>query len=149
MGGKSKRFLKEEALSAFFTFAPESARKRQESLFSRAEKHAIKLCVEEAIFSPEVCSTHVYQEDIQELKRTSEECIGTEPLITVDKAAGKHTTTKSVRTQYNLLHAINTLETTKTCKNDLKVNWPMSKRREKVVKTDFKFHTNTTVCFPQ
>ena len=35
------------------------------------------------------------------------------------------------------------METTKTCKNDLKVKWPSSKRREKVV--DFKFQPNTKV----
>ena len=41
-----------------------------------------------------------------------------EPLITVDKAVGKHTTTKSVCTQYNPLYVSNKLETTETCKTD-------------------------------
>ena len=70
-----------------------------------------------------------------------------EPLITVDKAVGKHTTTKSVRTQYNPLYELSKLETTETCKNDLKVKWPTSKRREKAVNTDFTFQPNTKVQF--
>ena len=82
MGGKSKHFLKEEAVPAIFSFAPEPARKGRESL------------------------SHVYKEDIQELELTSEKCIGTESLIAVVKAVGKHTTTKSVRTQYNPLLCI-------------------------------------------
>ena len=53
---------------------------------------------------------------MQELKLTSETCICTEPLTTVDKAVGKHTTTKSVRTQYNPLYALNKLEKTETSK---------------------------------
>ena len=138
MGGKSKHFLKEEAVPAIFSFAPEPARKGRESLISRAKKRAKKLCIEEAFCSHEACSSHVYKEDIQELELTSEKSIGTEPLITVDKAQGKYTTTKSVCTQYNPLNVLNKLETTETCKHDLKVKWPTSKRREKAVNiTDF------------
>ena len=48
--------------------------------------------------------------------------------MTFDKAVGKHTTIKSVRTHYNL-YVLNKWETTETCKNDLKVKWPTSKRR--------------------
>ena len=92
MSGKSKCFLKEEAVP------PEPARKGQESSISHAEKHAKKLCIEEAISSHKASSNHVYKEDIQELKLTSEKCIGTEPVIAVDKVVGKHTTTKSVHT---------------------------------------------------
>ena len=147
MGSNSKRFLKEQAVPTIFSFAPEPTRKRQESSISHAEKRAKKLCIEEAISSHEACLSHVYKEDIQELKLTSEKCIGTEPLITVDKAVGKHTTTKSVRTQYNPLYVLSNLETTETCKNDLKVKWPTSKRREKVVNTDFTFQPNTKVQF--
>ena len=106
MGGKSKHFLKEEAVPAIFSFAPEPARKGRESLISRAKKRAKKLCIEEAFCSHEACSSHVYKEDIQELELTSEKCIGTESLIAVDKAVGRHTTTKSVRTQYNPLLCI-------------------------------------------
>ena len=84
---------------------------------------------------------------MQELKLTSETCICTEPSTTVDKAVGKHTTTKSVRTQYNPLYVLSKLETTETCKNDLKVKWPTSKRREKAVNTDFTFQPNTKVQF--
>ena len=133
MGGKSKRFLKEEAVPTIFSVAPEPSRKLRESSISRAEKRAKKLCIEEAISSHEACSRYVYKEEIQELELTSEKCIGTEPLITVDKAVGKHTTTKSVCTQYNPLYVLNKLETAKTCKYDLKVKWPTSKRREKTV----------------
>ena len=133
MGGKSKRFLKEEAVPTIFSVAPEPSRKLRESYISRAEKRAKKLCIEEAISSHEACSSYVYKEEIQELELTSEKCIGTEPLITVDKAVGKHTTTKSVCTQYNPLYVLNKLETAKTCKYDLKVKWPTSKRREKTV----------------
>ena len=147
MGGKSKRFLKEEAVPTIISFAPEPARKRRESSISRAEKRAKKLCIEEAIFGHETCSSHVYKEDIQELEFTSEKCIGTEPVIAVDKAVGRHTTTKSVRTQYNPLHVLNTLETTETCKNDLKVKWPTLKRTEKAVNTDLTFHPNTKIQF--
>ena len=147
MGGKSKHFLKEEAVPTIFSFAPEPARKHRESSISHAEKRAKKLCIEEAISSHEACSSHVYKEDMQELELTSEKCIGTEPVITVDKAVGKHTTTKSVRTQYNPLYVLNTLETTETWKNDLKVKWPTLKRREKVVNTDFIFHPNTKIQF--
>ena len=39
------------------------------------------------------------------------------------------------------------METTETCKNDLKVKWPTSKRREKTVNTDFIFQPNTKVLF--
>ena len=105
------------------------------------------MCIKEAISSHEACSSHVYKEDIQELELTSEKCIGTELVITVDKAVGKHTTTKLVRTQYNPLYLLNILETTETCKNDLKVKWPTSKRREKTVNTDFIFQPNTKVLF--
>ena len=105
------------------------------------------MCIKEAISSHEACSSHVYKEDIQELELTSEKCIGTELVITVDKAVGKHTTTKFVRTQYNPLYLLNILETTETCKNDLKVKWPTSKRREKTVNTDFIFQPNTKVLF--
>ena len=147
MGGKSKRFFKEEAVPTIFSFAPEPERKRRKSSISRAEKRAKKLCTEETISSPEACSSHVYKEDIQELELTSEKCIGTEPVITVDRAVGKHTNTKSVRTQYNLLYVLNTLETTETCKNDLKVKWPTLKRREKAVNTDLTFHPNAKVQF--
>ena len=69
------------------------------------------------------------------------------PLITVDKAVGEHTTTKSVCTQYNPLYVLNKLETTETCKNDLKVKWPPSKRREKAVNTDFTCQLNTKIQF--
>ena len=130
MGGKSKRFLKEEVLPTIFSFSPEPARERRVSSISRAEKPA---CIEEAISSHEACSSHVYKENIQELELTSEKCIGAEPVITVDKAVGKHTTTKSVRTQYNPLYVLNTLKTTETFKNDLNVKWPTSKRRKKAV----------------
>ena len=105
------------------------------------------MCTEEAISSHQAYSSHVYKEDIQELEFTSEKCIGTKPLITVDKTVGKHTTTKSVRTQYNPLCVLKKLETTETCKNDLKVKWPTSKRREKAVNTDFTFQPNTKVQF--
>ena len=147
MGGKSKRFLKEEAVLTIFSFVPEPARKLRESSISRAEKRAKKLCIEEAISSHEACSSHVYKEDIQELELTSEKCIGTEPVITVDKAVGKHAATKSVRTQYNPLYVLNTLETTETCKNDLKVKGPTLKRREKAVKSDLTFPPNTKIQF--
>ena len=40
MSGESKRFLKEEAVPTIFSFAPEPARKRRESLISRAENVA-------------------------------------------------------------------------------------------------------------
>ena len=116
MGGNSKRFLKEEAVPTIFNFVPEPARKRRESSTSRAEKCTKKLRIEEAISSHEACSRHGYKEHIQELELSSEKCIGTEPLITVDKAIGKHTTTKSVRTQYNPLYALNKLEKTETSK---------------------------------
>ena len=116
MDGNSKRFLKEEAVPTIFSFAPEPARKRRESSTSRAEKCTKKLCIEEAISSHEACSRHGYKEHIKELKLSSEKCIGTESLITVDKAVGKHTTTKSVRTQYNPLYALNKLEKTETSK---------------------------------
>ena len=99
-GPESKRFLKEEAVPTIFSFAPEPARKRRESLISRAEKRGKKFCIEEAISGHEACSSHVYTEDIQELEPTSEKCIGTKSLITVEKAVGKHATTKSVRTQH-------------------------------------------------
>ena len=46
----------------------------------------------------ETCSSHLYNEGIQGLDFTSENCIGTEPVITVDKGLGKHTTAKSVHT---------------------------------------------------
>ena len=105
------------------------------------------MCIEETISSNEACSSHVYKEDIQELELTSEKGIGTKPLITVDKAEAKHTTTKSVCTQYNPPNVLNKLETTETCKNDLKVKWPTSKRREKAVNTDFTFQPNTKVQF--
>ena len=87
---------------------------------------------------------------MQELKLTSETCICTEPLTTVDKAVGKHTTTKSVRTQYNPLYVLSKLETTETCKNDLKVKWPTSKRGEKVVNTDLiSAKYKSSICFSQ
>ena len=66
--------------------------------------------IEEATSSHAACSSHVCTEDIQELELTSEKCTGTEPVITVDKAVGKYTTTKSVCTQYNPLYVLNTLE---------------------------------------
>ena len=97
------------------------------------------------ISSHEACSSHVYKEDIQELQLTSEKCIGTEPLTTVDKAVGKHTTTKSFHTQYNTLYVLNKLETTDSRKNDLKVKWPTPKRKEKTISTDFTFQPNTKV----
>ena len=103
MDSKGKRFLK-EAIATIFSFDPEPARKHQESLISRAEKQAKKLNIEVAISSHEACSSYVNKEDMQELKLTSEKCIGMEPLITVDKAVGKHTITKSVCTQYNPLY---------------------------------------------
>ena len=101
---------------------------------------------EEAVSSHEACSNHVYKEDILELELTLEKCISTEPLITADKAVGKHTTTRSVRTEYPL-YVLNKLETTETCKNDLKVKWPTSKRRNKAANTDFTFQPNTKVQF--
>ena len=55
MDGRSK----EEAFPAIFSFAPEPARKGRESLISRAEKCAKKLCIEEAFCSHEACSSHV------------------------------------------------------------------------------------------
>ena len=145
MGGKSKHFLKEEAIPITFSFAPEPPIENLQSVILK--KHAKKLCIKKAIPSHEACSSYVYEEDIQELELTSGKCIGMEPVITVDKAAGKNTTTKSVRTQYNPLYVLNTLETTKTCKNDLKVKWTTSKRREKVVNMDFAFQTTTKVQF--
>ena len=39
------------------------------------------------------------------------------------------------------------METTETCKNDLNLKWPTSKRREKAVNTDFTFHPNTKIQF--
>ena len=39
------------------------------------------------------------------------------------------------------------METTETCKNDLKVKCSTSKRREKAVNTDFTFQPNTKVQF--
>ena len=69
------------------------------------------------------------------------------PLITVDKAVGEHKTTKSVCKHYNPLYVLNKLETTETCKNDLKVKWPPSKRTEKAVNTDFTFQLNTKIRF--
>ena len=147
MGGKSKRFLIEETVPAIFSFAPKPPRKHRESSISRAEKRAKTLCIVEAISSYETCSSHVYKEDIQDLELTSENCIGAEPLKTVNKAVGKQATTKSVRMQYNPLYVLNKLETTETCKNDLKVKWPTSKRREKAVNTDFTFQPNTKVQF--
>ena len=147
MGSKSKLFLKEEAVPTAFSFAPEPARKRRESSISRAGKRVKKLCIEEGISSHEAGSSHTYKVDLQELELTSEKCIGTEPVITVDKVVGKHTATKSVRSQYNPLYVLNALETTETCKNDLKVKWPTSKRREKMVNADFKFQPNTKVQF--
>lgn len=39
------------------------------------------------------------------------------------------------------------MKTTETCKNDLKVKRPTSKRREKVVNTDFTFQPNTKIQF--
>ena len=101
---------------------------------------------EEAVSSHEACSNHVYKEDILELELALEKCISTEPLITADKAVGKHTTTRSVRTEYPL-YVLNKLETTETCKNDLKVKWPTSKRRNKAANTDFTFQPNTKVQF--
>ena len=65
MGGESKRFVKEEAVPTIFSFAPEPARKRRESLISRAEKRGKKFCIEEAISGHEACSSHVYTEEIQ------------------------------------------------------------------------------------
>ena len=145
MGGKSKCFLKEKAVPTIFSFAPEPTRKHWESSISHAEKRAKNLCIEEAISSHDTCSSKVYKEDIQELELTSEKCIGTESVITVDKAVAKHTTTKSVCTQYNPLYVFNTLEKTEICKNDLKVKRPIPKRREKAVNTDFIFQPNTKV----
>ena len=58
-----------------------------------------------------------------------------------------HKTTNSVRTQYNPLYVLNKLETTETCKNDLKVKWPTSKRRERAVNTDFTIQPNTKAQF--
>ena len=141
MGSNSKRFLEGEAVPTIFSFAPEPARKRWESSMSRAEKRGKKLCIEEAISSHDACSSHGNKEDIQELEHTSEKCIGTEPLITVNKAVGKHTSTKSVRTQYNPLNVSNKSEN----------NWNLqkwlstSKRREKAVNTDFTFQPKTKV----
>ena len=106
MGGKSKCFLKEEAVPTIFSFAPEPARKRGESSISRAEKRAKKLCIEQAICSHEACSSCAYKEDIQELKLTSGKCIGMEPLITVYKAVGKHTTTNTAHSYKYSLHTI-------------------------------------------
>ena len=97
-GGKSKQFLK-EAVPTIFRFAPETARKRRKSSIRRAEKSAKNLCIEEVISNHEACSSHVYDEDILELELTSEKCIGTEPVITVDKGVGKQATAKSVFTQ--------------------------------------------------
>ena len=101
--------------------------------------------MEEAISSQEACSSHVYNKDIQGLKLTSEKCIDLEPVITVDKGVGKHITTKSVSTQYNPLNVLSKLETSKTCKNDFKVKWPTSKRREKAVNTDFNLFSNQNI----
>ena len=39
------------------------------------------------------------------------------------------------------------METTETCKNDLKVKWPTLKRREEAVNTDFTFQPNTKIQF--
>ena len=99
-----------------------------------------------AISSYEACSSHVYNKDRQGLKLMSEKFIGLEPVITVDKGVGKHTTSKSVSTKYNPL-VLCKLETSETCKMYLKLKWPTSKRREKVVNTDFTFQPNTTVQF--
>ena len=59
MGGKSKHFLKEEAVPTIFSFAREPARKRRESSISHAEKRAKILCIEEAISSHEAMSINV------------------------------------------------------------------------------------------
>ena len=56
MGGKSKHFLKEEAVPTIFNFAREPARKRRESSISHASKRAKMLCIEEAISSHEAMS---------------------------------------------------------------------------------------------
>ena len=39
------------------------------------------------------------------------------------------------------------MEKTETRKNDLKVKWPTSKRREEAVNTDFTFQSNAKVQF--
>ena len=74
MGGKGKRFLKEEAFPTNFSFAPELARKCRESSISCALKCAKKWRIEEAVSSHEACSSGVSKEDIQELKLTLEKC---------------------------------------------------------------------------
>ena len=76
----------------------------------------------------------------------SEKFIGLEPVVTVDKGVGKHTTSKLVSTQYNPL-VLCKLGTSKTRKMYLKLKWPTSKRREKVVNTDFTFQPNTKIKF--
>ena len=45
------------------------------------------------------------------------------------------------------MYVLKKLEATETCKNDLKVKWLTSKRREKVVKTGFTFQPNTKIQF--
>ena len=45
------------------------------------------------------------------------------------------------------MHVLKKLEATETWKNDLKVKWLTSKRREKVVKTGFTFQPNTKIQF--
>ena len=54
------------------------------------------------------CSSHVCNEDVQRLELTSQKCIATDPVITVDRGVGKHTTKKiNIITQYNLLYVLN------------------------------------------
>ena len=103
------------------SFAHETVGKYLESSVRLAKESVKKLGIGEANSSHEACSSRVYNEDIQGLELTSENRIGTEPVITVDKGVRKHTNTKSVCTQCNPLYVWNKLQTTETCKNDLKV----------------------------
>ena len=63
---------------------------------------------------------------MQGLELTSGKCISTGLIIAFNKGAGKCTTTKSIRTQYDPLYLLNKLKTAETHKNDLKMKWSKS-----------------------
>ena len=82
------------------SFVPETARKYWESSVRLAKESVKKLGIGEANSSHEACSSRVYNEDIQGLELTSEKCIGTERVITVDKRV------KSTQIQNQFVHNI-------------------------------------------
>ena len=110
--GKSKRFLKEEAVPTIFNFAPDP-KENVKNLQLVILKNVSKNCVLKKLF-PAIKTWLFYKEDIQELKLTSEKSIGMKSVITADKAVGNNPSTKSVHTQYNPLNVLNTLEKTET-----------------------------------